>query len=303
MAIRISVLVPCYNETLTVRKVVEDFKKVLPDAEIYVYDNNSTDDTNEKARLAGAFVCKEPLQGKGNVVRRMFADIDADVYVLVDGDATYDAPSAVPMIQRLLEGQLDMVVGCRKEEEGDAYPSLHRFGNIMFTKTISLLFGRSFTDILSGYRVFSRRFVKSFPAESQGFEIETELSIYSLQMRLRTEEMVTPYYRRPDGSESKLNTFYDGWQIFKLIFNLVLSERPVLFFGILSIIALLAALTLFLPVFGEYLETGIVPRFPSLIVAGAFGLASLTLFCFGLLFDRTAQIRREMRRLFYVFYK
>ena len=297
---KIAVLVPCYNEGITIAKVVHDFKEVLPQATVYVYDNNSSDDTFEKAKAAGAVVRKEYLQGKGNVVRRMFSDIDADIYVMIDGDATYDAPSAIPLINKMLDEDIDMMVGCRKDSCEEAYRAGHRLGNMMFTKAVAFLFGQAFTDILSGYRVFSRRFVKSFPASSKGFEIETELTVHCLQNRLRTGELDTPYYSRPEGSVSKLSTYRDGWRILRVIMDLVISERPLLIFGTLSLASLAASLLMFLPILFNYFASGEVPRFPSLIVASSFGLFSVISIFFGYLFDRISQARREVKRLFYL---
>lgn len=297
---RIAVLVPCYNEGIAIRKVVESFKTVLPTATIYVYDNNSTDGTFEIARQSGAIVRREILQGKGNVVRRMFADIDANVYVMVDGDATYDASSAPVMIEKLLSEQMDMVVGCRNGQCQEAYRTGHRLGNQFFTKIVELLFGRAFSDILSGYRVFSRRFVKSFAASASGFEIETELTVHSLQMRLRTGEVDTPYSARPEGSTSKLSTYRDGWRILKVIVDLIISERPLLIFGTLFLFSGLLSFILFTPIVWSYITTGLVPRFPTLFVAGFVGLFSVQCLFFGYLYDRIAQARREVKRMFYL---
>ena len=269
----IAVLVPCYNEAIAIEKVVADFKAALPTATIYVYDNNSTDNTFEVARQCGAVVRREMLQGKGNVIRRMFADIDADVYVMVDGDATYDAPSA---------------------------RAGHRLGNLFFTKAVEFLFGQAFTDILSGYRAFSRRFVKSFAATASGFETETELTVHSLQMRLRTGEVDTPYSARPEGSSSKLNTYRDGWRILKVIIDLIISERPLLIFGTLFLFCGLLSFILFTPIVWNYITTGLVPRFPTLFVAGFIGLFSILCLFFGYLYDRIAQTRREIKRMFYL---
>ena len=234
---RIAVLVPCYNEEAAIAKVVADFRAALPDAAIYVYDNNSTDRTVEAARAAGAVVRRETHQGKGNVVRRMFADVDADIYVLVDGDATYDAPSVRAMIAELIDERLDMVVAVRVDQEDAAYRRGHRAGNWLLTGFVAHVFGQSFTDMLSGYRVFSRRFVKSFPVLSGGFEIETELTVHALELGLPVGEMQTPYYARPEGSASKLNTWRDGFRILWTIFRLYRSERPLPFFSSLGIVA------------------------------------------------------------------
>lgn len=299
----IAVLVPCYNEAIAIGKVVADFKAALPTATIYVYDNNSTDDTFEVARQYGAVVRREMLQGKGNVIRRMFADIDADVYVMVDGDATYDAPSAPAMVEKLLSEQMDMVVGCRKDQCQEAYRAGHRLGNLFFTKAVEFLFGQAFTDILSGYRAFSRRFVKSFAATASGFETETELTVHSLQMRLRTGEVDTPYSARPEGSSSKLNTYRDGWRILKVIIDLIISERPLLIFGTLFLFSGLLSFILFTPIVWNYITTGLVPRFPTLFVAGFIGLFSILCLFFCYLYDRIAQTRREIKRMFYLIQK
>lgn len=295
-----AVLIPCYNEGISIAQVINDFKKQLPEAVIYVYDNNSTDGTAEAALQSGAVVRREKLQGKGNVVRRMFADIDADIYVMVDGDATYDAPSVIPLIKKLHDENLDIVVGCRKDQCEEAYRKGHRLGNTLFTKSVSLLFGQSFTDIFSGYRVFSRRFVKSFPANSKGFEIETELTVHCLQQRLAVGEIDTPYYSRPEGSFSKLSTYKDGWRILKVVADLVISERPLLIFGTLSALFALLALALFLPVFLEYCVTGLVPKLPTLFVSGVLGLFACICLFFGYLYDRVSQTRREIKHFFYL---
>ena len=234
----IAVLVPCYNEEVAIAKVVKDFRAALPTATIFVFDNNSTDNTAAAARAAGAEVYQEKRQGKGYVVRRMFTDVEADIYVLVDGDATYDAPSAATMIERLLEGRLDMVVANRVDREQAAYRAGHRAGNWLLTSFVASVFGPTFNDMLSGYRVFSRRFVKSFPVLSGGFEIETELTVHTLQMRLPAIELEAPYGARPDGSESKLSTFRDGWRILRMISLMVREERPLQFFGIAGLVAL-----------------------------------------------------------------
>ncbi len=296
----IAVLIPCYNEALTISKVIKDFKKALPEATIYVYDNNSTDQTAEIAQKSGAIVRYEKFQGKGNVVRRMFSDIEADIYVLVDGDAQNDASSAVMMIKKLQNENLDMVIGCRERKTDDPYRLGHRFGNILFTKSISLLFGQTFNDILSGYRVFSRRFVKSFPANSKGYEIEAELTIHAMQQRLNVGEIETPYYDRPEGSESKLNTIKDGWRILRFIIDLVISERPLLIFISLFIIFLVVALFLFIPIFLEFLKTSLVPRMPTLFISGILGLFAFICLFFGYLYDRISQTRREIKHFFYL---
>ena len=235
-SMRVAVLVPCFNEQAAVGKVVSAFRNALPAAEIYVYDNNSKDRTAEVAREAGAEVRTERRQGKGHVVRRMFADIDADVYVLVDGDATYDAPSAPCMIEKLVNEHLDMVVGLRVDQEVEAWRLGHRFGNRMLTGFLSAVFGQAFKDILSGYRVFSRRFVKSFPVLSDGFEIETELTVHALELSMPVAEVETPYYARPEGSVSKLNTYRDGLRILATILKLYRSEKPLRFFSVVGVV-------------------------------------------------------------------
>jgi len=299
-SLRLAVLVPCYNEEVAVATVVRDFRAALPHAAIYVYDNNSRDRTVEVARAAGAIVRGEPLQGKGNVVRRMFADIEADVYVLVDGDATYHAASASTMVDRLVRERLDMVVGCRVDSEQAAYRAGHRLGNALFSGSVARLFGNRFTDILSGYRVFSRRFVKSFPALAKGFEIETELTVHALELRMPIAEMNTPYGARPPGSQSKLSTFRDGFRIMLMMAALYKDERPLqcfsIVFGVLAVVSLLLAV----PVIQTYMETGLVPRFPTAILAtGIMLLGFLSLTC-GFILDTVTHGRRELKRLSYL---
>jgi glycosyltransferase involved in cell wall biosynthesis len=297
---RVAVLVPCYNEELAIVQVVEQFRKSLPNASIHVYDNNSKDRTAEVARAAGAIVGNETRQGKGHVVRRMFADIEADIYVLVDGDATYDAPSAPKMIARLVGENLDMVVGCRVDQEVASYRPGHRFGNRILTGFVSQVFGSAFTDILSGYRIFSRRYVKSFPALSTGFEIETELTVHALELGMPVGEVQTPYFARPEGSESKLNTWRDGFRILWTIFNLYRGERPLRFFGLLSIVFAALAIVLATPVVITFLEQGVVPRLPTAVLAmGLMMLAFLSL-ASGLILDTVTRGRRELKRLAYL---
>jgi glycosyltransferase involved in cell wall biosynthesis len=297
---RIAVLVPCYNEEVAVERVVRDFQASLPQAEIYVYDNNSRDRTQDVARAAGAIVRLERRQGKGNVVRRMFADIDADIYVLVDGDATYDASSAPAMVQRLLDESLDMVVGCRVHTDAAAYRSGHQTGNAMLTGFVARLFGRSFTDILSGYRVFSRRFVKSFPALSKGFETETELTVHALELRMPVSEIETPYGARLDGSVSKLSTYRDGFRILRLILALYKHERPLLFFSIVAVLLSLIALGFGTPVVLEWLRTGLVPRFPTAILATGIMIMACLTFTVGLVLETVTRGRQEFKRLMYL---
>jgi glycosyltransferase involved in cell wall biosynthesis len=297
---RIGVLIPCYNEEIAISHVVRDFKAALPEAIIYVYDNNSNDRTKEVATELGAVVRAEPLQGKGNVVRRMFADIEADVYVLVDGDNTYHAASAPAMVKTLIENQLDMVNGKRVSAVQAAYRRGHRFGNAMLTTLVSYIFGKRFTDMLSGYRVFSRRFVKSFPALSSGFEIETELTVHALELRMPTAEIDTPYVDRPEGSVSKLHTYRDGWRILTTILILVKEERPLQFFGSVAGLLISLALALSIPLFTNYIETGLVPRFPTAILATGMVLLGFLSLIAGLILDTVTVGRREAKRMRYL---
>jgi len=301
-AARIAVILPCYNEEAAIAATVAAFRAALPDADIYVYDNNSRDRTVEVARAAGAAVRTERLQGKGSVVRRMFADVDADVYVMADGDQTYDAAAAPAMVDRLLSEQLDMVVGARKSEAEEAYRRGHRFGNAVLTGLLARLFGRSFSDILSGYRVFSRRFVKSFPVLSEGFEIETEMSIHALELRMPVAEVITRYGARPEGSTSKLSTYGDGWRILKTIVNLFRVERPALFYRIIAMLLLIAALVLAWPLLDTYRVTGLVPRLPTAILVTGLVIISVLCFFAGLILDTVTRGRREVRRLAYLAY-
>src|ERR1700748_594074 len=264
-SMRIAVLVPCFNEETAIGTVVADFRKALPCAEIFVYDNNSSDRTAAVAREAGASVRSERRQGKGHVVRRMFADVDADIYVLVDGDATYDPASAPKMIETLLSDHLDMVVGLRVDQAQAAWRPGHRTGNWLLTSFLASVFGKAFKDILSGYRVFSRRFVKSFPVLSDGFEIETELSVHALELALPTAEVETPYFARPEGSVSKLNTWRDGFRILSTILKLYRSEKPLRFFSAVGAFLALVSFALAFPVIMTYLEVGIVPRLPTAV--------------------------------------
>lgn len=296
----IAVLVPCYNEEKTIATVVRDFQQALPNATVYVYDNNSRDRTCELASEAGAVVRHEPIQGKGWVVRRMFGDVEADVYVLVDGDDTYDATAAPEMVALLEEQNLAMVVGRRSQAADSAYRRGHAFGNRMFTGAVAGLFGRSFTDILSGYRVFSRRFVKSFPVFAGGFEIEAELTVHSLTMRLPVAEIATRFKERPTGSESKLSTFGDGFRILWMILKLVKNEKPLAFFSALGAIFLSTALILAYPIVIEFLETGLVPRFPTAILATGLAIYALIMFACGLILDTVSKGRLETKLLAYL---
>ena len=297
---RIAVLVPCYNEEAAIATVVADFRKALPEADIYVYDNNSRDRTVEVARGAGAIVRSEPLQGKGRVVRRMFAEVEADIYILVDGDATYDAPSARAMAARIVTDRLDMVVGARVDQEEAAYRPGHRFGNRILTAFVADVFGKTFTDILSGYRAFSRRFVKSFPALSGGFEIETELTVHALELELPVAEIETPYYARPEGSHSKLNTWRDGVRILATIVKLYRSERPLGFFSGIGISMAIMSVGFAIPIVITYLREGIVPRLPTAVLStGLMIIAALAITC-GLVLDTVTRGRREMKLLAYL---
>ena len=299
-AMRVAVLVPCFNEEAAVATVVAGFRKALPSATIYVYDNNSSDRTVAVARAAGAEVRGERRQGKGHVVRRMFADVDADVYVLVDGDATYDAPSAPRMIERLVNDHLDMVVGLRVDQVQAAYRPGHRTGNRMLTGFLSSVFGQAFKDILSGYRVFSRRVVKSFPVLSDGFEIETELTVHALELAMPVAEIETPYYARPEGSVSKLNTWRDGFRILGTILKLYRSEKPLRFFTVIGLFLALVSIGLAIPVIITYLEQGLVPRLPTAVLSTGLMIVAVLSISSGLVLDTVTRGRREMKLLAYL---
>src|SRR3977135_2070907 len=297
---RIAVLVPCFNEEAAVATVIADFRETLPSAEIFVYDNNSSDRTTGVAREAGAQVRSERRQGKGHVVRRMFADIDADIYVLVDGDATYDAASAPRMIETLVNDHLDMVVGFRVDQSVAAYRPGHRTGNWMLTGFLSSVFRQAFKDILSGYRVFSRRFVKSFPGLSDGFEIETELSVHALELALPVAEIETPYYARPAGSFSKLNTWRDGFRILGTILKLYRSEKPLRFFTAIGVFLTLVSIGLAIPVIVTYLEQGLVPRLPTAVLSMGMMILAVLSVSSGLVLDTVTRGRREIKLLAYL---
>jgi len=298
--LRVALLVPCRNEAATVAEVVAAFRRSLPQAQCHVLDNASDDGTAELACQAGAVVHPVPLRGKGNVVRRAFADIEADVYVMVDGDATYDAEAAPRLVRRLLEEGLDMVVGARVDQDPAAYRAGHRFGNRLLTRCVGLLFGNSFQDMLSGYRVFSRRYVKSFPAHAAGFEIETELAVHALQLRMPVAEVPTRYFARPEGSTSKLNTWRDGARILATILRLFKAERPLLFFSIIAAASMLLSLVLAVPLLLTFLETGLVPRLPTAVLCSGLALlAALALAC-GLILDTVTRGRVEAKRLAYL---
>ncbi|KQZ39547.1 glycosyltransferase [Duganella sp. Root1480D1] len=297
---RIAVLVPCYNEALTIEAIVRDFRASLPQATVYVFDNNSTDGTAEIARAAGASVRLVPHQGKGSVVRRMFADIEADAYIMVDGDDTYDASVAPQLVAKLFGEGLDMVVGNRVTEERAAYRLGHRFGNNLLTGCVSMLFGRTFTDILSGYRVFSRRYVKSFAAHSTGFEIETELTVHALELRMPVAEVETVYKARPEGSFSKLNTYRDGWRILMTILRLFKSERPLSFFGLGFLACFLLSVGLAVPLVSVWMSTGLVPRQPTAVLCSAIMLFGVVLLACGIILDAVTKARIEQKRFAYL---
>ena len=297
---KIAVLVPCYNEEVAVAKVVKDFRAALPTARIFVFDNNSTDNTAAAAAAAGAEVFLERRQGKGFVVRRMFTDVEADIYVLVDGDATYDAPSVRPMVERLLSDRLDMVVGNRVDQEAAAYRAGHRTGNWLLTSFVAAVFGPTFNDMLSGYRVFSRRFVKSFPVLSGGFEIETELTIHALELGLASAEIDTPYYSRPKGSASKLNTWRDGFRILWTILQLYRAERPFPFFGAIGAALAIISIGLAIPIVVTFLEIGLVPRVPTAVLSTGLMLMAFLSVAVGLVLDTVTRGRREMKLLAYL---
>jgi glycosyltransferase involved in cell wall biosynthesis len=298
--IRVAVLIPCFNEATAIARVITGFQAALPDAAIYVYDNNSSDRTIAVAREAGAQVRSEHHQGKGHVVRRMFADIDADLYLLVDGDATYDAASAPRMIETLLADHLDMVVGTRIDDVQAAYRPGHRTGNLLLTGFLASVFGRGFADILSGYRVFSRRFVKSFPVLSDGFEIETELSVHALELAMPVAEIETPYYARPEGSFSKLNTWRDGFRILGTILKLYRSEKPMRFFGWLALGLAALSVILAIPIVVTYVEQGVVPRLPTAVLSVGIMLVAVMAMFAGLVLDTVTRGRREARLLAYL---
>ncbi|MFC3471933.1 glycosyltransferase [Massilia oculi] len=297
---RVAVVIPCYNEALTIAQLINDFNRCLPEAQVYVFDNNSTDNTADIARSAGASVRRVTIQGKGSVVRRMFADVEADAYIMVDGDGTYDTKAAPRLVEKLLEEGLDMVVGSRVSTEQAAYRFGHRFGNSMLTGFLSLIFGRTFTDILSGYRVFSRRYVKSFAAHSSGFEIETELTVHALELRMPVAEVETVYGARPDGSVSKLNTYRDGVRILLTILRLFKSEKPLGFYSIAFFVCALASVQMAIPIFVTFLETGLVPRLPTALLCTALMLFGVILLACGIILDAVTKSRIEQKRFRYL---
>jgi len=300
---RVALIIPCFNEEAAIGAVIQGFREAMQGLVIYVFDNNSTDNTAKVAKEVGATVISVPLKGKGNVVRRMFADVEADIYVMVDGDATYDPNAIVPMINLLFEQRLDMVVGCRQVDlhlAGEAYRRGHQWGNRLLTQGVMHIFGGSFTDMLSGYRVFTRRYVKSFPALSAGFEIETELTVHALELRMPFGEVITRYGARPEGSVSKLSTYADGWKILKTIGRLFVSERPFAFFSGASIVLVILSFTLFFPILINYLESGLVPRFPTLVISASLAICALLSFACGLILDNVTRGRHEAKRLAYL---
>ena len=297
---KLAVLIPCFNEEIAIAKVIRDFRAALPRADIYVYDNNSTDGTFKVAAAEGAICRQEPLQGKGNVVRRMFADIEADAYILVDGDDTYDAASAARMIAPILYDRIDMVNAIRVSKTTEAFRKGHLFGNALLTGIVSVIFGDRCTDLLSGYRAVSRRFVKSFPSLSRGFEIETELTVHALELRLPITEIETPYRQRPPGSFSKLSTYRDGIRILRVIAILMKEERPLQFFGIISAVVLLLAVALAIPLLWTYHQSGLVPRLPTAVLVSALGIVSLLTLMSGLILDTVTRGRRENKRMHYL---
>ena len=297
---QIAVIIPCHNEAVAIGKVIDDFRTALPEATIFAYDNCSTDDTSAVARRHGAVVRYESQKGKGNVVRRMFADVEADIYVMVDGDDTYDASSAPAMVDALLTQSADMVTGVRNDNSEAAYRRGHRLGNWLLTGLVAYIFGNRSRDMLSGYRVMSRRFVKSFPTLAIGFEIETELTVHALQLRCPIAEMATPYKERPEGSVSKLSTYRDGYRILRYIGLLVKEELPMAFFGSISVLLVLVAVGLAIPLWLTYLETHLVPRLPTAVLAVGLILAgALSLVC-GLVLSTVTRARNEMKRLNYL---
>jgi len=299
--LRVAVILPCYNEEQAIVKVINEFQEALPEAVIHVFDNNSSDRTAEVSRAAGATVSHVALKGKGNVVRRMFADVEADIYLMTDGDCTYDVSVARNLVDKLLDEHLDMVVGCRVDRgEAENYRRGHRFGNQMLTGSVRRIFGGQFTDMLSGYRVFSRRFVKSFPALARGFEIETELTVHALELRMPCGEVETKYGSRPEESESKLSTYRDGFRILKTIGRLYMVERPLEFFSIFSFLLAAASIAFAIPVFQEYFATGLVPRLPTALLATGLMLSALLSFGCGLLLDNVTRGRQEQRRFAYL---
>ena len=296
----IAVLIPCYNESKTIEKVVKDFKRELPDADIYVYDNNSSDGTSEIARNAGAIVRHEYRQGKGNVIRSMFQDIDADCYLMIDGDDTYPAEHAKEMCNLVLENQVDMVIGDRLSSTyfTENKRPFHNFGNVLVRKLINGLFKSNVKDIMTGYRAFSKKFVKSFPVLSKGFEIETEMTIHALDKNFYLKEIPVNYRDRPEGSESKLNTFSDGFKVLKTIATLFKDYKPMIFLGLFAFLFLVVSAILFIPIFATYLHSGLVPKFPTLIVACIFALIGILLWVCGIILEVIVKKHKQLFELY-----
>lgn len=301
--LQIAVILPCYNEGAAIGGVVNQFRQALPQARIYVYDNNSTDDTSDVAMRNGAIVFTEPRQGKGYVVRRMFADVEADIYVLADGDGTYDSGMATEMIEHLIANNLDMVTGVRRKRGESAYRFGHETGNRLLTGAAKLIFKARLSDMLSGYRVFSRRFVKSFPARSEGFEIETELTVHALTLQLPIDEIDTDYFDRAEGTASKLSTYKDGVRILYSIFRLYRHKRPLSFFSIIALIMLATSLGLAIPLLPEYLDQGTVSRLPTALLATGLAIISALSISCGLILDLVAESRLEAKRLAYLSFR
>lgn len=295
----IALLIPCYNESKTIEKVIKDYKKVLPEAHIYVYDNNSTDNTDKIAKKAGAIVCYEYRQGKGNVIRSMFKDIDADCYLMIDGDDTYPANKAKEMCELILSGKADMVIGDRLSSTyfTENKRLFHNFGNRLVRGLINTLFKSNVRDIMTGYRAFSYEFVKTFPVLSKGFEIETEMTIHALDKNFLLKEIPVDYRDRPEGSESKLNTFSDGFKVLKTIARLFKEYKPTIFFGILSIIFLIVSLIFGVPVFMEYFKTGLVPRYPTLIFSGFMLIIAILMLVCGIILEVVVKKNRQLFEL------
>lgn len=299
----IAVLLPCLNEAAAIAQVVDDFRTALPGARIYVFDNASTDDTAAVARAAGAIVAYEPRRGKGGVVRRMFADVDADIYVMADGDGTYAADRAPDLVRALIDAGADMVVAAREGVTEDAGRAGHAFGNALFNRLFRLLFGRDFTDIFSGYRAFSRRYVKSFPALSDAFEIETEMAVHASQLRMPVVEISAPYGKRMEGSASKLKTFRDGARILHTFSNLLKDTRPTVFYGALAGLGATVSLILAIPLVIEFLETGLVPRLPTAVLSTGIMLTAFIFAACGLILHSVMRQRLEQKRLRYLAYR
>lgn len=298
----IAVILPCFNEALAIGQVLDEFKRALPEAALHVFDNRSTDDTAAVARAAGAAVTPVQLRGKGNVVRRMFADVEADVYVMVDGDATYDVSNIRQHIDLLLHDRLDMVVGYREDDglNPQTYRLGHRWGNQLLTRSVSQIFGGQFTDMLSGYRLFSRRYAKSFPAAAQGFETETELSVHALELRMPYAEVAISYRSRPEGSVSKLSTFRDGRHILMTILKLFISERPLAFFSVVAALLALLSIVLIVPLAATYVDTGLVPRLPTAVLATGLMLCAMLALVCGAVLRTVTMGRREVKRFAYL---